>query len=93
MSDLTAIDILVNPDEATIQHAREWNERMRGSVPDGFAVDATHQPHITTLQCYVRTSDLDNLYAAVEQTLAHGHLRARITRPPIARVLSFARRL
>lgn len=71
MSDLTAIDILVNPDQATIQHAREWNERMRGSVPDGFALDATHQPHITTLQRYVRTSGLDKVYAAVEQTLAH----------------------
>jgi len=54
MSDLTAIDILVNPDEATLEHARVCNARMRRSVTDGFALDASHQPHITTLQRYVR---------------------------------------
>lgn len=70
MSDLTAIDILINPDEATIERARQINVRMRESVPDGFALDATHQPHITTLQRYVRTADLDRVYDAVEKTLA-----------------------
>jgi len=70
MTDLTAIDILVNPDDTTIRHAQQWNARMRESVPSGFALDATHQPHITTLQRFVRTADLDNVYAAVEQTLA-----------------------
>lgn len=70
MSNLTAIDILVNPDDTAIEHARTWNARMRQSVPDGFALDATHQPHITTLQRYVRTADLDHVYGAVEQTLA-----------------------
>ena len=69
MSDLTAIDILVNPDRATLQHAREWNARMRGSVADGFALDASHEPHITTLQRYARTTDLDGVYDAVETTL------------------------
>lgn len=69
MSDLTAIDILVNPDEVTIEHARKVNERMRRSVPDGFALDATHRPHITTLQRYVRTADLDHVYEAVEKTI------------------------
>lgn len=71
MSDLTAIDILVNPDGATIEHARRVNARMRRSVPDGFALDATHQPHITTLQRYVRTADLDHVYEAVEKTMAN----------------------
>jgi hypothetical protein len=70
MTDLTAIDILVNPDDATIRHAQQYNARMRESVPTGFALDATHQPHITTLQRFVRTADLDNVYAAAEQTLA-----------------------
>jgi hypothetical protein len=68
MSDLTAIDILVNPDDATLDHARAWNARMRESVPDGFQLDATHQPHITTLQRYVRTADLDAALAAVAGT-------------------------
>ena len=70
MSDLTAIDILINPDEATIQHARKVNARMRESVTDGFARDATHQPHITTLQRYVHTADLEKVYEAVGKTLA-----------------------
>jgi hypothetical protein len=40
MSELTAIDILINPDEATIEHARKVNARMRQSVPDGYAIVA-----------------------------------------------------
>ncbi|MFG3053982.1 hypothetical protein ACGFZP_23915 [Kitasatospora sp. NPDC048239] len=70
MSDLTAIDVLVNPDENTLRRARAWNDRMRGSVPDGFALDASHQPHITTLQRYVRTARLEDVYAAIGDILA-----------------------
>jgi hypothetical protein len=70
VSGLTAIDILVDPDAATVRHAQQCNARMRESVPSGFALDATHQPHITTLQRFVRTADLGHVYAAVEQTLA-----------------------
>jgi hypothetical protein len=70
VSELTAIDVLINPDEATLQHARTWNVRMRESVTDGFTLDASHQPHITTLQRYVRTTELDNVYDAVQKTLA-----------------------
>ncbi|MFJ6051802.1 hypothetical protein [Streptomyces sp. NPDC092307] len=70
MSDLTAIDVLVNPDEHTLRRARALNARMRESVPGGFALDATHQPHITTLQRYVRTAELDDVHAAIGDTLA-----------------------
>lgn len=70
MSDLTAIDILINPDDATIRRAREVNARMLESMPGGWALDDTHQPHITTLQRYVRTTDLDQVYEAVEKTVA-----------------------
>jgi len=69
MSDLTAIDILVDPDEETLEHAHFWNARMRQSVPDGFALDATHRPHITTLQRYVRTTELEDVYTAVQEIL------------------------
>ena len=69
MTDLTAIDILVNPDDVTLERARRANARMRGSVPSGFSLDATHQPHVTTLQRYVRSADLDEVYAAVEATI------------------------
>jgi hypothetical protein len=76
VSELTAIDILVNPDDSTIERAHKCNARMRQSVPSGFALDATHQPHITTLQRYVRTADLDAAYDAVAKTLAATDLAA-----------------
>jgi hypothetical protein len=68
MSDLTAIDILVNPDDATIEKAGAVNARLRQSVPSGYALDATHQPHITTLQRYVHTAD--RVFETVERTIA-----------------------
>jgi hypothetical protein len=70
MSELTAIDVLVDPDEATMERARAVNARMLQSLPQGWALDDTHQPHITTLQRYARTADLAHVYAAVEQALA-----------------------
>jgi hypothetical protein len=71
MSELTAIDILIDPDEAAMVRAREVNGRLLESVPlpKGWALDDTHRPHITTLQRYVRTADLDKLYDAVEKTV------------------------
>jgi len=68
MSDLTAIDILINPDADTIKRAQEVNAKMLKSMPQGWALDDTHQPHITTLQRYVRTADLDKVYEAIEKT-------------------------
>lgn len=65
LNDLTAIDILVNPDDATINRAKAVNERLRKSVPTGYALDATHQPHITTLQRFVNTTDLEAVFDAV----------------------------
>ncbi|MGO9793024.1 MAG: hypothetical protein ACLP8S_26940 [Solirubrobacteraceae bacterium] len=43
---------------------------MLKSLPQGWALDDTHKPHITTLQRYVRTADLDHVYDAVEKTVA-----------------------
>ena len=40
------------------------------SVPDVFSLDSTHAPHVTTLQRFVRTADLDRVYDAVEKTIA-----------------------
>ncbi|MGO4841251.1 hypothetical protein AB4144_54245, partial [Rhizobiaceae sp. 2RAB30] len=55
---VTAVDILLDPDATMIQHAQAANERLRKSFPEGFALDETHQPHISVLQRYVRTADL-----------------------------------
>ena len=67
MSDLTAIDTLVNPDASMMARAKEVNTRLLQSVPppQGFALDEHHQPHITVLQRYVETSHLDDVFDAV----------------------------
>jgi hypothetical protein len=69
-SPVTAIDIALEPDATMIQHAQATNARLLKVFPKGFALDATHHPHITLLQRYVRTSDLDKVYAAVDKVLA-----------------------
>jgi hypothetical protein len=65
MGELTAIDVLLDPDETMLSRAKVVNARMLESVPSGFALDQHHRPHITTLQRYVRTADLDELFDAV----------------------------
>lgn len=69
-SAVTAIDILLEPDATLIQHAQAENKRLRENYPQGFALDETHKPHISCLQRYVRTADLEKVYAAVAKVLA-----------------------
>jgi len=71
-TQVTAIDILLEPDATMIQHAEADNARLLKVFPKGFALDASHRPHVTVLQRYVRTADLDNVYAAVGKVLADG---------------------
>ena len=68
-STTTAINIVLELDEATVARAKTVNARLRSSFPQGFALDASHVPHITLLQRYVRTRDLDATYAAVRRAL------------------------
>jgi hypothetical protein len=67
---VTAIDILLEPDETMIKKATAANERLLKVFPKGFALGKMHQPHISTLQRYVRTADLDRIYEAVGKVLA-----------------------
>ncbi len=62
---VTAIDIALEPDATMIQHAQAANARLLKSFPKGFALDATHNPHVTMLQQFVRTADLEKVYGAV----------------------------
>ncbi len=70
MSDLTAVDILIEPDAASIERARQVNRRMPLSIPAGITLDDTHLPHITMLQRYLITEQIEQAYAAIEQALA-----------------------
>jgi hypothetical protein len=65
-----AIDIALEPDATMIHHAEAANARLLKVFPEGYSLDATHRPHITMLQRYVRTADLDKVYAAVGDVLA-----------------------
>src|SRR5271169_1858474 len=67
---VTAIDIALEPDATMVQHAMDANARLRKSFPKGFALDETHHPHISMLQQFVRTDDLDKVYAAANAVLA-----------------------
>jgi 2'-5' RNA ligase len=66
---LTGIDVLLLPDQTMVDAAKRDNARLRENYPSGFALDATHHPHVTLLQRYVRTADLEAVYAAVDKVL------------------------
>jgi hypothetical protein len=73
-SPVTAMDILLEPDATMLQHAEAVNARLLKVYPKGFALDATHRPHITMIQRFVRTADLDKIYAAAGQLLARANV-------------------
>jgi hypothetical protein len=66
-SPVTAIDILLEPDAVMLRHAEADNARLLKVFPKGFSLDATHRPHITLVQRFVRTDSLDKVFAAVEK--------------------------
>jgi hypothetical protein len=75
-SPVTAIDILLEPDATMLEHAAANNARLLGVFPKGFALDAAHRPHITLIQRFVRSADLDQVYAAAGKVLAGANVNA-----------------
>jgi hypothetical protein len=75
-SETTAIDILLEPDATMLEHASANNARLLSVYHTGFALDETHRPHITMVQCFVRTADLDNVYAAEQKVFIVAHVNA-----------------
>jgi hypothetical protein len=69
-SPVTAINILLEPDATMLQRCEANNARLLKVFPKGFALDASHRPHVTLLQRFVRTADLDKIYAAVGKVFA-----------------------
>jgi len=69
-SAVTAINILLEPDAAMLQRCEANNARLLKVFPKGFALDATHRPHVTLLQRFVRTADLDKVFAAAGKVFA-----------------------
>jgi len=71
---ITAIDILLLPDATMLQHAHATNDRLRKVYPKGFALDASHHPHVTLVQRFVLTENLDKVYAAVGKVFASANV-------------------
>jgi len=75
-SEVTAIDILLEPDATMLRQCEANNARLLKVFPKGFALDAMHTPHITLIQRFARTADLDKVYAAAAQVLAAANVKA-----------------
>ena len=75
-SRVTAIDVLLEPDSTMLKYADANNARLLAVFPKGFALDAEHRPHITLIQRFVRTEDLDKVYAAAEKVLVSANVKA-----------------
>jgi phosphoserine phosphatase len=75
-SSVTAIDILLEPDATMLQHAEANNARLLKVFLKGFALDVAHRPHITLIQRFVRTADLEKVYAAAGKVLAGANVTA-----------------
>lgn len=73
-TDITAIDVSLAPDATMIQHATTANARLLKVFPKGYSLDATHRPHITLVQRFVHTADLNKIYAAVGKVIANSNV-------------------
>jgi hypothetical protein len=66
---IIAIDVLLQPDQAMVAKANAVNASLRGNYPQGYSLDATHAPHVTLLQRFVRAKDLDTVESAVKKVI------------------------
>jgi len=75
-SDLsvTAIDVLLDPDDIMQAQAKKVNARLREVYPASFPLDAKHRPHVTLVQRFVRTEDLDQVFQALNKVFAETDL-------------------
>jgi hypothetical protein len=69
MTDLTAIDVLICPDELALGRAEAENTKIRENFQKGVALDPQHMPHMVMLQRYVRTACLDDVVAAAVRVI------------------------
>jgi len=67
---IIAIDVLLRPDQTMISKAGAINARLRADYKEGYSLDATHSPHVTMVQRFVRAKDFDAVTAAITKLLA-----------------------
>jgi len=73
-TSVTAIDILLDPDATMLHYAQANNARLLEVFPEGFSLDEAHRPHITLIQRFVRTEELDKIYAAAGKIFADANV-------------------
>jgi len=68
MSELIAIDVLLEPDDRVHDLAISYNRRFLRGVPPprGFELGESRVPHVTVVQRYVRSDELTAALASVE---------------------------
>jgi hypothetical protein len=64
-----AIDIALEPDTIMAGRAQFDNARLLRAFPKGFALDATHHAHVSVLQRYVSTSELQQIYEVASKVI------------------------
>jgi hypothetical protein len=69
-STITAVDIVLEPDETMIQRAQAANAGLLKNFPKGYALGDEHAPHISVMGGYVYTASLDKLFTAAAKVLA-----------------------
>jgi hypothetical protein len=69
-NDVAAIDILLDPDATMIQKATAANAKLLQNFPKGYTLGGAHAPHISVLQQFVKTGNLDQVYAAADNVFA-----------------------
>jgi hypothetical protein len=72
-NNVTAIDILLDPDATMIQHATAANAQLLKNFPKGFTLGGVHAPHVTMLQRFVKTADLPKVYVAADKVIARAN--------------------
>lgn len=70
-TDVIGIDILLNPDQTMLDSAKAYNALMRKnySGPGSFSLDAVHTPHVSVLQCFIKSADLKKVIDAVDKVV------------------------
>jgi hypothetical protein len=68
-NQVTAIDIVLEPDSTMIQRARDANAGLLKNFPKGYSLDAEHKPHVSVMGGYFYTANLDKTYAALKSVL------------------------
>jgi hypothetical protein len=68
-AEVTAVDVLLEPDATMLARAASVNDALRAKYPNGFSLDAAHRPHVTMVQGYFPTARLDEMFASVQSVL------------------------